>query len=491
MSTQLDANSQDTRVRSSTHGSYKISRIIPVTGQTLVLNSSITNTQTQLPDRVFNYKPSTYDYTQNIGAPGANKVTYLHTLGLQSIDRVSYGGNGNTKLIDQAYTDMFTRMVWGVKTSLKDFLSYSDSLGADTEANANVLDAGFNFSRSNDRSTIFTMGASTTAGTPLNEAPKVVPSPNNGYSSVRISGAGVATFASLSYTEPQYFKQSAANVDIVVNHKIPLAKLCPHSVFESHKDVTYGQQMTLTVFYKALSGMGWVTPNTNLSDIATSAANIASVCNLTNIRVSLAIETDEFIVNYMRNELRTKGFRYTIPWVRGEQLVPAISSSINHLVKINRGDGIRLLNIYSAVSNSATAGRLGPDISNNGLAGVKKILTMQEAINGSNLTEFTLDATKKDDWAEMKDLLADSVYGQNSDVWDHNRVFCRSFRSGKCVDWNGDSDVVIDGKELSGDELNYSIQYNMNDTPALYQSYIFMVLQKELIVNPSGVMTVQ
>jgi len=480
-------STEDNSVKANVHGSYKISRIIPLTGQSVTLTTATTTMQVDFPDRLYNYTPSTFDYTLSTGAPSGTTYTRLHTIGLSMIERVNFSSAGNVSLIDQQNTDVFTRCVWGLKTRLQDYLLYDFTLGSDTALGADSTDSGFNLFKSNDRVRIYVQGtAPDTPDSALGEESKAIPSTDLLYNSVRIAGDGSAAAGSVAYSEFNYFKQSAADVTVVCNMKVPLSKLCPHSVFEDPDNVIYGQQMSLRVFFKPLSSLGWI--GTSLINIQTGSADIAAA-TLTNMRISLAIETDLAANLFMRQKLMSQGFKYIAPFVRSELLVNASSSSVNHLVKINRGTGIRLLNIYSCVANAKSTKEYATEISNTGLATAKKVLSMQESINGSNLTEFVLDCTKGDDWFEMKDLLKDSCMISRN-VWEHNRCFVRSFRKGSCVEWGGREDSVIDGKDLSGEEINYAIQYTNNATPATYRNFMFIVVQREVSILPGGLITV-
>lgn len=460
----------DYSAKLASHPSYRVNRVVPLTGSNVTISSATTESQIEIPQTVFNLSKSTIDFTLSIAAAAALHATNLNTLGASMFDSIQLSTRTGLPLAQINNVDMFTRAVNPYVTRFDDYITYDTSLGSTTAAFAYNIDLGSNFSSSNAERT-----ATPVAALGFNST-RVRPTPAN-------PSLMAAQIPDRSYTEPMYFKQSDIASAVVCHFSIPLKQLAPHTVMSLNKDLYFGQALILRLNWNTIAKLGWDTAS---AVITNTPVNITGAVTVTGARLSLQVEQNEIIRKSVIDRVMSQGMSMVVPYVHSYlySAPPGISST--HQQRWNSSHGQKLLNIYSFVANSFAYHGFNPDIAND--RDDKKVLTVQPSMNSVNLTDNPVDESKKEGYQLMKPLLDGSVI-QSSDIYDYNRVHIQSYREGPCSEWLN-SDDVVDGLDLDV-EQNYVLNYKTNATANPYRQFMYGVAQRTMNIAPGGLVTLQ
>lgn len=467
----LELNEQiNYEVKQSSHPSYRYTTVLPQSNQSETLLSGATvSTQIEIPSKVFNFAVSTLDCRQDILSTALEFTqSWAYAPPIDSIVLTSREG---VELVRVDNADIYAATVNPYVTPLSDFLSNPKSLGDDhaTLATAQAAaettqDRGFNFFPN---------------GEALADATPAVACGRNGTRLV----AGLCAANDMAYTEMQYFRQSTVNENVSVNFSFPLAKLAPHTLFSVDKDFYFGQNLLLYINWSSKQNCGFAT--TSATNMATDLAVVTANITINNIRLRLAVETNQQIANVIMSKVNSEGgMKLMVPYVRSF-LNSNSNASTNfvHQQKINLTHGQRLLQVYNVLMHITPSLSTRHDKSN--LVQIKTSSLMNQ-INSFNLTENRIDLTKGELWEQHREIVKGSCI-QGSNVYAHNECNILSFRDGRCVDWL-DSDCVIDGIDLSEEQ---TIAIDRTTVSAGYRSYMFVVTQKMLSILPGGSIVMQ
>lgn len=446
----------------ASHGSYRMSRVLPLGSASVTLNATSTSeTQIEIPTKVFNLAKSSLDFL--VSCPiVTNQVTNLHALGDHAIDRISAYSREGVFLCDLVNFAPYSRAMYPYLHKQSELLTKDSMLGGATAAAAQAKDKGHGFFPSN------AAAAST----------QVAHTPN----AKRLTAALDDGAADRAYVEPQYVTCSTDNTASAFNVSIPFSSF-KHSILAMDKDLYFGQSIILRIHWNSVNKLGWSADT--IDDYATGAADLASAVTVTNIRVYLAIENNPVIVQSLVQRVRSQGMELTIPYVYSYLFNSASGTSSNVQQRLNAGHGQRLLSVYHVVSDTTATGRDAVNITN---VADDKVVSSQASLDNVNLSEFRPAEAQGESYVLLKPILEGSAVA-SKDIYDYNRVHVNTWRSGRMCDYSdNDSAMVMDGLSLDSERI-----WNLEQTTAsaAYRQYSFFVVQRQLRIQPDGLISLQ
>ncbi len=378
MSVETSAEIDYTR-KVASHGSYSMNRVLPQNQSNQDLNpNSTTETQIELPNSVYNLSKSTLDWEVNVPAV-ASRFNRLHALGLNYIDRVTLSTRGGEFLADVTSCFEYTNATAIYLNKMEEFLEQDSNRGSATDVAA---DKGRNLYRSNVA------------------VPTATPGVSLGVNGTRISATGVAQAPSQGSTETTYFIQSASNTDIFQKYSVPL-KALSHTIMSMDKDLFFNENLLLNVHWSSAARVGFM--GSSATVLATDAAAISSTIALTNIRLYLAVETNEMVTRSLTQKVMGGGMKLNVPYVYTFTFSSPAGTSSSVQQRFNSSHGKRLLSIYHSLYSNTSTGRLTVD--NNNIAQAK-VLDFQSQLNNQNLQQFRPQSVDSEDYILMRPLLA-------------------------------------------------------------------------------------
>ena len=455
----------------SSHGSYKYSRVIPSDRSSVDLytNSSI-ETLIELPlgSKCVNFEKSMLTF--KLSKPGeAGNSSVMHTKGIPCIQRIRLYDKGGANLCELNNFDDYHSAVSPYLTKQSDFKTNPESRGVLTER-----EKGFGVFPS--RTVVAATAVSTSAV-----------APRNGLRLVH--GAGDSTIAaelpSVGYEEQQYITNGIDNNTttgvLTFEYSIPFKEFA-HTILSVSKDRFFGSNMMLSVEWAPNNHLGYL-----CADVTSSfaqAANFSSVATISDIKVILAVETNPEIVNFLVNQVRTTGMTARIPYVTRFQFTNALGSNINNQIHLNRANGMRLLNLYSCLFHKETTGGLAHNLNNYaGTTNIKES-SFQSQVNSNQLQEYRVNCNG-DDYELLRGKISGCIIA-NQNVYQANRVWIESWRSGRTCDWR-EQDTNLDGLDLS-EEILYQIDKTV--VSGIYRHVIYAVVLRELNIGNNGLITI-
>ena len=447
----------------SSHGSYRISRVRPLDQDLQELNdSSAIESQFELPtgSKVVNLSKSALTFTLTKSAE--SDFACLHSLGMVAINRiVAYDKGGQYLCEVNDFGDMH-RALSPYLTSQQEFLSNPSARGG-----LDQQEKGFNVFPSQ---AALSGVATTTLGA---------------REGVRLThGVTGAEAADVPYLEPQYITHSASAGAISIQYQLPFKQIY-HTLLATNRDIYFGSNIMISVFWSPYRQLGFRSSAPGSANLGTRA-ELGTGATISNIQLKLAIETNPEIVSFLVNSVRSSGVVTKVPYVRRYQFVNNTGTNISNQIRLNRRNGMRLLNIYSCLFDQDTTGVNAHSLCNfEGATNVKEA-SFQSALNNNNLQEYRPACTAGEDYEilQCRGLLDGCVVSTNN-MYQHNRVWVDSWRAGPMCTWK-DRDSDVDGVDLSEE-----IVWNMDKTVIsdVYRHLCFVVTLRELSISPTGQIT--
>jgi hypothetical protein len=310
--------------------------------------------------------------------------------------------------------------------------------------------------------------------------------PNNSLTNVppalRPSTSVPATVANSTkaYVEPAYALVGGDNTATPTTlFQLNLGDI-PHTIFSLDKDLLFNEVLVLRIEWASGSSYAWY------SALATNPANgsAAVVSNITISRLSfyLAIETDEMIIQSLRNKVNSDGLSVLIPFIWGFKNPINTSTSHNISLRFNSAHGLSLCKVFSAPYNATETTHLAFDHSNENGSKITNYYTM---IDNARLTDFDIRCTDADpiDYMFHKDILRGTPL-EDQNIYRYNFFHCDDFCKSHEI---ADDPNVVNGIPLTQREVKWDIQATApaNNT---YNWYTFCVLQRMLKIT-SGMVT--
>jgi hypothetical protein len=455
--------------KASSHGSYRMSKVLPLGNTTATLAaSSTTEVQFEIPNKVYNLSKSSLDFEMQIlEGTTASTVNRIHNNGLAMFDRVSLYDRSGVYLMDITNCNTYSNCLNQYVTPLDKMLTSDSSRGGATQALSRANDMGHNNFKSNVDDVTATPGVA------------------NGANGTRVGPDGEALAPSLSNSEICYFSQGVARDgtaagQINVNFSIPLSEL-HHSICSLNKDLYFGQSLILRVHFAAVSRIGW--SSTSATDLNTAVAAIANAVTLSGLQVNLAVEVSPPIVESIQNKVRGSGLELIIPYVYSYLFSSASGTSSNVQYRFNSGHGQRLLNVYHCVMNTGATSNVIYDKSNQA---DDKIVSYQTSMDNVPLQEARPVCAEGDDFMLHRHLLEKSCI-QNLNIYRFNKLHIDSWRQGPCASWK-ERDGVADGLSLDNERIWAS---EFTTASAAYRHFTFAIVQRNLKINNNGSINVK
>jgi len=450
--------------------SYRISKLIPLTGQGLTLGvSSTMNTQFELQTNVMNLARSRLAFDITIPYAGAGVYNWCLADPLALFDRIQLYTRSGVSLIDIQGVNNFSSLVTPYKTKLQDLLQRS--LGG-TQINGLVS------------TTINSVVA-----TDSNQVPIQGLQACNGAMAVnfRPDGTGSAD----SFVEQRHLFQSVVGVayalgppvvpqtgGMTLSYQMNLSNLI-HSLAEIDQDLYFGENLILSLTYAPCQKFTWASAVLNQPANTPTAPLTGSV--ITNLSLYLSIETNLEVANALIAKTHSpEGFSIHVPFVYSQKYASTAGSSSSIFQRFNRGHGSRILRFYYGLFNTAETLNSTLDHSN---VGNGKILNYYSTMNNLRCQEFPVDCTQSLDWLV------------NSDDIDHSSVLSvNQFKYQFChmENYSGQRpcechDTTITGLDLS-QEKTYGVY--VNTVAHAFNHWLFTVIQRELRIGGGQIMFV-
>lgn len=235
-----------------------------------------------------------------------------------------------------------------------------------------------------------------------------------------------ASADSLSFTEPLYLSvgaqgNAAGAGNLAFRFKFPLSEI-KNTIFELDKVIYAGEVLILRIVFEgtnkiAYAGTNAANPTTGATayPIAAQTPIVGFPLQLNNLTLYLAVERNDAVVSLLRSKVMSGGFNILIPYTTGYSI--ALTGGTQTIsLRFNRGNGRRLVEVYTTSFDPTEATNLAYDNSNIASAGILNFYTM---LDNRRLQEFDLDCSDGDDYMLLEKKLAGSVI-QNMNIYNYN-----------------------------------------------------------------------
>jgi hypothetical protein len=312
--------------------------------------------------------------------------------------------------------------------------------------------------------------------------------PNNSLASAALrpstSVQAAAGTSTKSYIEPAYVTVGSANSASPSQlFQLNLGDI-QNTILSIDKDLYFNEVLVLRIEFASGQSYAWYS-DSNAQPAGSAAASVAIATNIiaSGLSFYLAVETDEAIIQSLRNKVNSDGLSVLIPYVYQFKNTIATSTSQNISLRFNSAHGLSLSKIYTAPFNATETRHLAFDHSN---INASKVVSYYTMIDNSRLTEFDLNCTNADprDYMFMKDVLRGSPL-EDFDVFRYNWIHCDDL----CKDNEVAEDQnVINGLPLTQREVKWDLQ--ATTTNATYNWYTFAVVKRMLKIG-SNMISIQ
>jgi hypothetical protein len=429
------SKSLDYKIQASSAPKYKMSLLTPQSGGTSVtiLPTSTVESLIELPaGKAYNLANSVLNMTFTPGIPGnAGRFNWYPVDFCPLIHRIQLYSRGGTQLADISFLNKYLNIAQKLNTRNERFLNRS--------ANDFLY--------------------------PSNTLTNVVPA-------IRPVASAASTKA---YIEPAYALVGADNTATPVQQfQFRLGDI-PHSVFSIDKDLYFNEVLVLRIEWASGQAYSWY--STNVAQPATGAAVSAANHTVSDLSLYLSVETDEQIIQSLREKVNSSGLQVLIPYVYHFKN-NLTGNSQNISLRFNSAHGLSLCKIYTAPFNSVETRELCVDHANANGAIISSYYTM---IDNSRLTEFDLTCTNANprDYMYMKDQLRGTPMEQ-LDVFRYNWVHVEDFS--KDYEINEDPNT-INGLLLTQQEKKFDLQATSVSAVNPLNWYTFAVTKRRLNIS--------
>lgn len=439
------AKQLDYKPLNSSHPTYKLSKVLPLSGgQTVTVTpSGGQETLFEIPTKCFNLAQSILYYSLATPAGANAKYNWLPEDILNGIQQIQLYTRSGQYLCDLQHIGNYLKVVGKKETPFEEYIT---------------LDAKNRLYLSNS--------TATTNYRPDN------------------------TTGSVAYTEPKYLQvsaQEAGGSESVITQYIQfrLGRLL-NTVFALNKDLLFGEVLVLRIVWQAGNRISWYSDSaTNATTNATASANNHSIASLA---LYLAIEQNQEIVNSLSSKLQSGGLSIPIDYVHAYKTNLASESQTVSL-RFNSGHGMTLKKIIHSVFNNTETVNKAFDNGNVNGAKVKSYYTL---LDNNRLQEFNLTSSTNagEDYMYHRKMLDGSVI-LNHNMYMYNWFHCDDFSETSAPiesEVARDRNLVL-GIPIRNQEHKWDFYGTMGNTDN-YNHYTFAVAQKMLTIAPSQVVVV-
>jgi hypothetical protein len=420
---------------------FKFRDLYPLSATTLSLNST-TSAVFEIPGSVvWNPSQSMLNFT-TISPAVAGKFTCAHGRGSSPIYGMRWVTETGIVLMDVSNLDAYVKTVLPVSTDSKEW-----------ESVPTMAESTAGFARSD------VINPSTSGvGCPILNTGAVDP---KGYPN---GGDAIQT----------YQASVAVNTALETNWSIDFAKIV--HTFASIKQNLYlaGLNSTLTVTLNPTQNVFFTSTALTLAD----GANTAVVTPITNLKLRLAIQSNEAISNAIKQHVLTTGVQMNIPWVNSFQGTTDAGLTFSATNKLTRANGTNLLRFYS-ILHPNNGGSLFYNLNNKTAL---KYTACRNFVNQVPLSDYPLSHIEH--YTLKKDLYKGSIVF-NENVHNTHSVVVEDFSgmSGPDLAEGGEKNTC--GLSLENGAVDYLQEFTKPATVFNYKSWA--ITQKVISISKDGV----
>ena len=455
----ITATEIDFRPKVIEHGTYKLSKLVPIVGgQSVTLSqTSTTEASFEIPSKVLNFSKSVLEFNLNVGdASAETKLNTVHALGVSPIDRISLYTRNGVFLTDINYFNNFSRTTFPATQSFDEMMC--NPIGF-LHAPVDIQTEFGGLQRCN---TLAKTGKQKPKG----------PGQDGGN---EIPVAGLYGFTSI--TEPRYMIDSDVDSEAAssMRFRIRFSQI-PHSILSVNKNLYFGEILVMRIQFAPLTKIGYefTKANTRVSD-----ALVLSSGTISSLSVWLALETNRYLVETIIRQTAANGMRLLIPYTYTFKYTSPASTNQTVQQRLNRGHGKSLLRIYHSVFNNTETLTTAYDSFN---VGGVKASSLYSSLDNERLQEVDLSTLNSDDYNFMRDLLHGSAV-QNSLMHKFNWFWCDDW-TGRGLIHHRETDTSDCGLDLTQERL-WTI--NLTTPGSAFAHYTFFVTQKQLTITPTQI----
>lgn len=299
---------------------------------------------------------------------------------------------------------------------------------------------------------------------------------------VRFGNAGAGTGSSQMVNETAYsiVGGNTTATPLVYLH-IPLG-LLKHSIFALDKDLYFGSDQ-LQLRFTFDNSTQYVFNATDPTGNTTGAA-AATTISMSSVKLYLATERNEEIVNALKAKYLSGGYSILTDYPHIFMRNLTTGNQVIQL-RVNRSHGKYLKKIFHAPFDNDTGNFW--DVYNRSNIGQVIITSFYTTLDNMRLQNFNVTCSAMEDFLLLKPRLAGSLI-LDSNIYQYKNFWCDDWSGVEKLVDDGGKEQVENGLPLDGRE--YLWAYNGTTAGNALNHYSVVVCSRELAITPSGIMFV-
>jgi hypothetical protein len=425
------------------HPTYKLSKLLPLSGASSVTITPGSNPESQIeiPTKAHNWAKTNLVFNMNPDATAA-AYNYLFEDTLTPIRQFQVLTRGGAILADVNNAQNYIRIVRKKETPFADYECFDSS---DRLYKCNKLQAV---------GTIAGLRPDNTAGT-------------------------------VAYVEPNYLVvggSATATPLIQVCFNMGAIKNC---LLSYNKDIYFPEVLILRIVWGSNTKVGFSATAANTAP--TAGIPFIGNVNISNLALYLAIETDKNITSALIGKVMSGTFSVTMPFIYS-YLATLTGTSSNVSLRFSTSHGRSIIKIIHTIWSSTEQALTAYDSSN--IAGAK-LTSYYTLLDGERLQEFTPDCVGTnnfDDYMLNKKFLHGSSITTRENYqynWFHQDSFVASDIESKELP-APESNLVM-GKSLENGDIKWDFYGTMASNVTAYNHYTFVIAQRVLSIAPNAI----
>ena len=456
--------------------SYRYNKNIPTSGsQTFSLgSSSTTNCQFELASNCYNLSKSkiVFDIVLPFTSDGSggdilasSKFNVIHADPLAMFDRIQLYTRSGIQLVDLTSANNFSKMVSPYITKISELQQRSTG-GYTIDPTANTIVAPITQAAAQlvPIQGIQSSNVAAVSSTAVNTGNQ---RPDGNCSNVLLSefrylfaGATGNNAVIATSTTGSVYLSYQLNLGIIYDTLLAL-----------NKDLYWDTNLILSLTFAPHSKFATQTSSLTL---ATATVTPCLSCTVNNMSLFLAMETNQDIINQLRNKVQTTGMTLQIPYVYTQKYNSGGSATSSSLFqRFNSGMGQRIIKFYYSVLNGTETALTAFDNSNL----TAKLTDIYTSLNNQRLQEYPLNLGKAEDYLFNETNFENSTI-ISGNIYKYNWMHCDNFGNGNLTN----SDLTEPQGISLAEEKTYTVFVN-HAVAAAYNQYLFTVVQRELVIH--------
>ena len=424
----------DYKAISHSHPSYRLSKLLPLSGTQTVTVSSAGSTQEtliEIPTKCFNLGESILYWRRTIAAQAAGTFSRSFEDTYGEIQQMQLYTRNGQYLMDLNNFQNYLQLSRKLQTPFESFQSYDQVDG------------------------LYKIDLAAAAGQRFDN-----------------------TANNVNYLEPTYLAVSAVAATLQRHCMLKLSYL-NNTIASMNKDLVFPEVLVLRIVWNG-NKVGYK----GTSPIDPTAGVVALTGNITleNIALFLAVEQNQQIIDSLREKINSGTFRILVPYVYSYKSNIAAAGSQSISIRLNRGHGLYCKKIIHGVyNNTEVDSNLAYDHNNVNQAKIKSYYSL---LDNSRLQEIdvrsALDSTESaEDYLYLRKTL-DKTALSTENMFSFNWFHLENFAGENPKDEKENSNLVS-GISLAS-ERKWDIYFTMTGTPTL-NHYTYIHTMKELTVS--------